>query len=172
MLTHQCSQATTVIVKTQRTVRDKCVKSTQMVTDPFPSSRYSIHDLATLASVPTRTVRFYIAQGLMDRPHGAKRGAWYEERHLQQLLLIRRWTDAGLSLDRVRELQAGSPEEAPPRPIKPGMVEVWSRISLADGVEIQVEPGRAGMTPEQVRSFIQDVTAAYRRTREASSASH
>ena len=135
-------------------------------------SRYSIYDLATLASVPTRTVRFYIAEGLMDRPHGAKRGAWYEERHLQQLLLIRRWTDAGLSLDRVRELQAGSPEEAPPRPIKAGMVEVWSRITLADGVEIQVEPGRAGMTPEQVRSFIQDVTTAYRRAPEASSASH
>jgi hypothetical protein len=48
-----------------------------MLTDPSTPSRYSIHDLATLASVPTRTVRFYIAQGLLDRPFGAKRGAWY-----------------------------------------------------------------------------------------------
>jgi DNA-binding transcriptional MerR regulator len=143
-----------------------------MVADPSSYTRYSIHDLATLASVPTRTVRFYIAQGLMDRPHGAKRGAWYEERHLQQLLLIRRWTDAGLSLERVRELQAGSPDEAPPRPVKAGMVEVWSRVTLADGVELQVEPGRAGMTPEQVRAFIQDVTAAYRRVRDPGEASH
>ena len=109
---------------------------------------------------------------MIDRPHGAKRGAWYEDRHLQQLLLIRRWTDAGLSLDRVRELQAGSPEEAPPRPVKPGMVEVWSRITLSDGVEIQVEPGRAGMTPEQVRAFIQGVTGPYRRVREAGPAVH
>ena len=143
-----------------------------MQSNPNSPTRYNIHDLATLASVPTRTVRFYIAEGLIDRPHGAKRGAWYEERHLQQLLLIRRWTDAGLSLERVRELQAGSPEEAPPRPVKPGMVEVWSRITLADGVEIQVEPGRAGMTPEQVRAFIQDVTTAYRRVREAGPAVH
>jgi DNA-binding transcriptional MerR regulator len=143
-----------------------------MVADPSSYTRYSIHDLATLASVPTRTVRFYIAQGLMDRPHGAKRGAWYEERHLQQLLLIRRWTDAGLSLERVRELQAGSPDEAPPRPVKAGMVEVWSRVTLADGVELQVEPGRAGMTPEQVRAFIQDVMAAYRRVRDPGEASH
>jgi hypothetical protein len=52
------------------------------------------------------------------------------------------------------------------------MVEVWSRITLADGVEIQVEPGRAGMTPEQVRAFIQAVTAAYRRVREPGSALH
>jgi DNA-binding transcriptional MerR regulator len=143
-----------------------------MLSELPTSSRYSIHELAALASVPTRTVRFYIAQGLMDRPHGAKRGAWYEDRHLQQLLLIRRWTDAGLSLDRVRALQAGSPEEAPPRPVKPGMVEVWSRVTLADGVEIQVEPGRAGMTPEQVRAFIQDVTTAYRRVRDPGEASH
>ena len=143
-----------------------------MAPETFTTSRYSIHDLATLASVPTRTVRFYIAQGLMDRPHGAKRGAWYEDRHLQQLLLIRRWTDAGLSLDRVRELQAGSPEEAPPRPVKPGMVEVWSRVTLADGVEVQLEPGRAGMTPEQVRTFIQEVTQAYRRVREPGTGSH
>jgi DNA-binding transcriptional MerR regulator len=143
-----------------------------MLTDPATPSRYSIHDLATLASVPTRTVRFYIAEGLIDRPHGAKRGAWYEERHLQQLLLIRRWTDAGLSLERVRELQAGSPEEAPPRRVKPGTVEVWSRVTLADGVEVQLEPRRAGMTPEQVRAFIQEVKLAYRRVREPGSGSH
>jgi DNA-binding transcriptional MerR regulator len=143
-----------------------------MPADLTTPSRYSIHELATLASVPTRTVRLCIAQGLMDRPHGAKRGAWYEERHLQQLLLIRRWTDAGLSLERVRELQAGSPEEAPPRPVKPGMVEVWSRVTLADGVEVQLEPGRAGMTPEQVRAFIQEVTLAYRRVREPGAGSH
>ena len=143
-----------------------------MATDPSTPTRYNIHDLATLASVPTRTVRFYIAKGLIDRPHGAKRGAWYEERHLQQLLLIRRWTDAGLSLDRVRELQAGSPEEAPPRRVKPGTVEVWSRVTLADGVEVQLEPRRAGMTPEQVRAFIQEVKLAYRRVREPGSGSH
>ena len=86
-----------------------------MLTDPSTPSRYSIHDLATLASVPTRTVRFYIAQGLLDRPFGAKRGAWYEDRHLQQLLLIRRWTDAGLSLERVRELLSGAPDDPAPR---------------------------------------------------------
>jgi DNA-binding transcriptional MerR regulator len=137
-----------------------------MLSDPSTPNRYNIHDLATLASVPTRTVRFYIAQGLMDRPHGAKRGAWYEHRHLQQLLLIRRWVQSGLSLDRVRELQAGSPEEAPPRPVRPGMVEVWSRVTLADGLELQVEPGRAGLSPEQVRALVQEVTSAYRRVRE------
>jgi DNA-binding transcriptional MerR regulator len=143
-----------------------------MVSPRSASQRYSIHNLATLANVSTRTVRFYIAQGLMDRPHGTKRGAWYEDRHLKQLLLIRRWTDSGVSLDRVRELQAGSPEEAPPQSSQPGTVEVWSRVTLADGVEVQVEPGRAGMSPEQVRDFIQAVRHAYRRVRDPRESSH
>jgi DNA-binding transcriptional MerR regulator len=136
-----------------------------MPADLTTPSRYSIRELATLASVPTRTVRFCIAQGLMDRPRGVKRGAWYEDSRLQQLLLIRRWTDAGLSLERVPELQANSPEEAPPQQVKPGMLEVWSRETLANGVEVQLEPGRAGMTPEQLRAFIREFKLAYRRVR-------
>ena len=77
--------------------------------------RYSIDELSTLAGVTPRTVRYYIAEGLVDRPEGEKRGAHYLRRHLEQLLLIRRWTDAGLSLDRVRELIAGAPEDPPRR---------------------------------------------------------
>ena len=65
----------------------------------------------------------------------------------------------------MRELQSGAPDEAPPRPVRPGMVEVWSRITVADGLEVQVEPGRAGLTPEQVRAFVQEVTMAYRTVR-------
>ncbi len=38
-------------------------------------------------------------------------------------------------------------------------------MTLADGVEVQLEPGRAGMTPEQVRAFIREVKLAYRRVR-------
>lgn len=131
-----------------------------------PPSRYSIDELSTLAGVTARTVRYYIAEGLLDRPEGEKRGAHYVDRHLQQLLQIRRWTEAGLSLERIRELRAGASEDPPPRPVRPGTVEVWSRITLADGVELQVEPGRAGLSPEQVRGFVRAVQAAYRGVRD------
>ena len=130
-----------------------------------PPARYSLDDLASLAGLTARTVRFYIQQGLIDRPVGEKRGAYYLARHLEQLLLVRRWTDAGLSLDRIRELIAGSPADAPPRASRPGMVEVWSRVTLADGLEVHLEPGRAGLTPEQVRAFVREMTASYRRLR-------
>lgn len=130
-----------------------------------PPERFSIEALATLAGVTARTVRFYIAEGLVDRPVGEKRGAHYVRRHLEQLLLIRRWTDAGLSLDRIRELIAGAPEDPPPRRTAPGTVEVWSRVTAADGLEIHIEPGRAGLSPEQVRSLVRGITALYRQVR-------
>jgi DNA-binding transcriptional MerR regulator len=133
--------------------------------DASPAERYSIDELATLAGVTPRTVRYYIAQGLLDRPAGEKRGAHYLRRHLEQLLLVRRWTDAGLSLDRVRELIAGAPEEPPRRAAPPGSVEVWSRLTLADGLELHVEPGRAGLSPEQVRALVRGLTALYRQVR-------
>jgi DNA-binding transcriptional MerR regulator len=132
----------------------------------LPPSRYSIDELSTLVGVTARTVRYYISEGLLDRPEGEKRGAFYVERHLQQLLQIRRWTDAGLSLERIRELRSGSSDDPPPRPVRPGTVEVWSRVTLADGLELQIEPGRAGLSPEQVRALVRAVQAAYRQVRD------
>jgi DNA-binding transcriptional MerR regulator len=127
--------------------------------------RYSIDDLSTLAGVSPRTVRYYIAEGLLERPEGEKRGAHYLRRHLEQLLLVRRWTEAGLSLERIRELLAGAPEDPPRRALPPGSVEVWSRVTVADGLEVQIEPGRAGLTPEQVRALVRGITALYRQVR-------
>ncbi len=118
-----------------------------------------------LVGVTPRTVRYYIAEGLVDRPIGEKRGAHYVRRHLEQLLLIRRWTDAGLSLERVRELLSGAPEDPAPRRVAPGSIEVWSRVTVADGLEIHVEPGRADLTPDQMRSLVRGISALYRQVR-------
>ncbi|HEX4936312.1 MAG TPA: hypothetical protein VFV33_24190, partial [Gemmatimonadaceae bacterium] len=44
---------------------------------------------------------------------------------------------------------------------RPGTVEVWSHLVVADGVEVVLEPGKAGLSPEQVRAFFRAVTDAY-----------
>jgi hypothetical protein len=49
----------------------------------------------------------------------------------------------------------------PARPRGAGTVEVWSHLVVADGIEITLEPGRAGISPEQVRAFFRAVTQAY-----------
>jgi len=134
-------------------------------TDPSTPDRLTLDDLASLTGTTPRTVRFYIQQGLVSRPEGAKRGSFYLRRHVEQLLMIRRWTDAGLSLDRIRELVAGAPEDPPPGAARPGSVEVWSRVTLADGLEIHLEPGRAGLSPEQVRALVRAIADAYHAVR-------
>ncbi len=126
---------------------------------------FTIDELAALAGLTPRTVRYYIQQGLVDRPEGEKRGAYYLSRHLDQLLLVRRWSDAGLSLERIAELVAGAPGDPPPRAITAGSVEVWSRVTLADGLEVHLEPGRCGLSPEQLRALVRGITQAYREVR-------
>lgn len=133
--------------------------------DPADAHRLSIEQLAALTGQTARTIRYYMQLGLVSRPEGAKRGAYYRQRHVEQLLLIRRWTEAGLSLERIRELIAGAPEDPPPRRPPPGTIEVWSRITLADGVEVHLEPGRSGLSPEQLRALVRGITAAYRQVR-------
>jgi DNA-binding transcriptional MerR regulator len=123
---------------------------------------FGINELCTLADLSARTVRFYIQQGLVSRPEGEKKGAKYNKAHLDQLLTIKKWQAAGLSLERIRELLVvPDAHDVPPKPRWPGMVEVWSHLHIADGVELQVEPGRSGLSPEQLREFLKTVLAAY-----------
>jgi DNA-binding transcriptional MerR regulator len=122
---------------------------------------YPLADLCALTDLPPRTVRYYVQVGLVDPPEGETRAARYGARHLEQLLLIRKWTTAGVSLDRIRELLHGADAPVPSRPPAAGTVEVRSHITVADGIEIVIEPGRAGLSSEQLRGFIREVMTAY-----------
>ena len=106
-------------------------------------------------------MRYYVQQGLVDRPEGETRAARYGQKHLDQLLLIKKWTAAGLALDRIRELLAGEDAAVPERSKRRGTIEVVSRLHIADGVELVIEPSRAGLTPEQVRELSRGVMALF-----------
>ncbi len=129
--------------------------------------QFTLDDLCSLADLPKRTVRYYIQIGLLGRPEGAGRGAHYSVRHLDQLLEIRKWRRAGLSLERIRELMGGTGGEGALRPPAPprrkGSVEVWSHVVIDDGVELAIEPKRSGLSPEQVRKLTREVMALYER---------
>ena len=123
---------------------------------------FTLEEIAALSELPRRTVRYYIQAGLVDRPQGIGKGAFYTQQHVEQLLLVRKWQLAGLSLERIGEvLKQQTSGPLPPTPRRAGTVEVWSHLVVADGVEITLEPGRAGLTPEQVRAFFRGVTQMY-----------
>lgn len=133
-----------------------------MNNDSFPSTpNYPLTDLCVLVDLPPRTVRYYVQIGLVDRPEGETRAARYGVLQVEQLLLIKKWTAAGLSLDRIRELLHGESAAVPPRQKAVGTVEVRSHLLVAQGVEVVIEPGLAGLSPEQVRSFVKGVMAVF-----------
>lgn len=124
-------------------------------------NEHTLNELCVLADLPVRTVRYYVQNGLIDRPQGETRAARYGTQQLEQLLLIKKWTAAGVSLERIRELLQGEEAPVPARSRKPGSVEVCSHLYVADGLEVVIEPGRAQMSPEQVRAFTRGVMALY-----------
>lgn len=122
---------------------------------------YSLDELCVLVEFTKRTIRYYIQQGLVARPIGETRSAHYTSGHLEQLLLIKKWTAAGVSLERIRELLHGEQAPVSFRPRAAGSVEVCSHLTVTDGIEVVIEPGRAGLSPEQVRSFIKGVMSVF-----------
>lgn len=123
---------------------------------------YPLSELCVLADLPVRTVRYYIQIGLVDRPEGETRAARYGARHLEQLLLVKKWTAAGVSLERIRELLRGEDAPVPPPPPPAaGTVTVRSHLTVADGIELVIDAGRARLTPETLRRFVAGVMAVH-----------
>ncbi len=66
------------------------------------SAFLSLSELCTRASVTTRTVRYYIQQGLLVSP-GAGRGARYSQEHLDRLRLVKELQKQHLPLAEIRQ---------------------------------------------------------------------
>jgi len=131
---------------------------------------YSLQEVATLAGLSGRTVRYYIELGLVDRPDGETRAATYGRHHLDRLVQIRKWQEAGLSLEEIRDaLKRGlKPATEQRRAASASAVEVWSRLTVADGLELHIEPGRAGLKSDEVRALFRQVMRAYETIRKES----
>ena len=68
----------------------------------MPDDPYSLGDLARLADVTPRTVRYYVALGLLPSPEAAGPATRYGEGHLARLRLIRRLQRDHLPLAEIR----------------------------------------------------------------------
>jgi DNA-binding transcriptional MerR regulator len=68
----------------------------------MPDDPYSLADLARLADVTPRTVRYYVAQGLLPSPEAAGPATRYGEGHLARLRLIKRLQRDHLPLAEIR----------------------------------------------------------------------
>lgn len=123
-------------------------------------AQYAIGDLAGLAGATPRTIRYYVAQGLLPPPVGGGAGAHYTDDHLARLRLIRRLQRQHQPLSEIRQrltslgerevaaLVAAEPEEStPPDSALDYLRTVLATPSMPTGVVLPARPGAPGPPP-------------------------
>jgi len=75
-------------------------------------TRYSLQELTRAANVSVRTVRYYIAEGLLPPPVSAGARSFYGESHLDRLRLIGLLKDSFLPLKEIRRRLTGLDDAA------------------------------------------------------------
>ena len=128
----------------------------------------SIGDLAEAAGLSRRAIRFYVQQRLLPPPLGRGRGRHYDQTHLQRLRRIEQLQSAGHSLEAIRRILDNGDAATPPPPAAPSRrvprlrlsAELWTRLSLGDGVELHYDAARHNPTLEQLMELRAAVHAA------------
>jgi DNA-binding transcriptional MerR regulator len=119
------------------------------------SETLGIGELAARASVTPRTVRYYVAEGLLLPPTGTGQRRFYTHEHLLRLKAIRRLKEAYLPLGEIRQRLAGLSlvelqrlAEAPPPPPSSALEYIASILATPPG-RPRPEPGphAPGATP-------------------------
>ncbi len=87
-------------------------------------------------------------------PIGETKAAHYVDTHLDQLLRVKKLTEAKVPLERIRQVMDGEAEAPPTSTRKPGSMEVKTHLHVMPGVEIQISAEEAGMSPEQIRMLL------------------
>ena len=104
-----------------------------------------------------RSVRFYVASGLLDRPEGAGTAATYNYRHLLQLLSIKIRQREGATLEMIKREMTDVTGDALERRVAAALAPAlgahadlavrttdeersasWRRVPVADGIELHV----------------------------------
>lgn len=123
---------------------------------------YTLDELSTVTGITKRNVRYYMQKGLVDRPKGTGKGSYYTQAHLAQLQETRKWKQAGLSLNRIHDIVRGVVQSTK-KPLPPvrqgdgGVFTVWNRTTLAQGVELHIDPVRSGLSREQAKMLEQKI---------------
>ena len=131
------------------------------------------------AAPSARSVRFYVANGLLERPEGKGTAATYNYRHFLQLLAIKIRQREGITLDIIkREMKEltgdalerrvasslaaalGATVETRRQATDDDVTASWRRVPVADGVELHVRDDSPASRDEAVVAMREAVRAA------------
>src|SRR5215218_417786 len=126
--------------------------------------RYSMDDLERETGIPSRTIRFYITQGLLQPAHGRGPSATYDLGHLLRLRMIKTMRDEHKPLSEIKNRLADMADrdiasllDIQTRPAE----DRWRRVQVHPDVELHIREraGRA-VNPEFERAVEALITFA------------
>ena len=121
----------------------------------------TLAELAEASGIAARTIRFYIARGLLDGPVKAGRGAEYTEQHLARLEKIKELQAAGRMLAEIAHDLA----EGPPAPAAAPPAAWWQHV-IHDDVMVWVRSDVSPWRMKLIRAAVDDLAARLREPEE------
>jgi DNA-binding transcriptional MerR regulator len=115
---------------------------------PAAAERLTLGELTAAADVSVRTVRYYIAEGLLPPSEGSGPGSSYARAHLDRLRLIQRLKEAYLPLKEIRRRLSGLSDD-----------EVRSVLAAEDDRAAQVRPATSTMLYDESLAGARDYLA-------------
>lgn len=131
------------------------------------------------AAPSARSIRFYVANGLLERPEGTGTAATYNYRHFLQLLAIKIRQREGVTLDVIKKemkdfagdalerrvaaslaAALGATQELRRQPADEVEPVSWRRMPVADGVELHVRDDSPAARDEALMAMREAVRAA------------
>ena len=130
------------------------------------------------AAPSARSVRFYVASGLLDRPEGTGTAATYNYRHLLQLLAIKIRQREGQSLEKIKVEMQDVTGDALERRIATSLAPAlnagadtavahdddqsytWRRAPVVEGIELHIRDDSPAAREEAVIAMREAVRAA------------
>lgn len=131
------------------------------------------------AAPSARSIRFYVANGLLARPEGTGTSATYNYRHFLQLLAIKIRQREGVTLDAIKREMSEFTGDALERRVATSLaaslgatVETrreavddepppsWRRMTVADGIELHVRDDSPASRDEALVAMREAVRAA------------
>jgi DNA-binding transcriptional MerR regulator len=119
--------------------------------DATHQRHYSLRELATKTGAPPRTIRFYIAKGLLAGPEKAGRSAVYGAAHLERIAQIRHLQAAGHTLSVIAQrLDQPAGQAVPPS-------VAWRHYEISPDVVVTVREDTAPWRVRQIHDALREL---------------
>jgi DNA-binding transcriptional MerR regulator len=112
----------------------------------------TLAEVAEASGLPARTIRFYIARGLLDGPIKGGRSAAYTAEHVARLERLKRLQASGRTLSEIVRILSGPSKER--SKVEPATA--WWQYAVAEDVIVWVRAGASPWRTRQISAAVQE----------------